>query len=189
MSGIPIAFRLTYEDYLALPEGAAYEILEGDLRMTPAPGIRHQRAVGKLFKILEAHINPGNLGEVFTAPVDVILAEETVVQPDLVFVSDARRGLVQERGIFGAPDLMAEVLSTASQRVDRVIKHRLYGRHGVSEFWLVDPEAESIDVFIPGGEETGYIKQGQYTGKDEVRSRVLPALRFTASEIFGGLRS
>ena len=183
LGGIPGAFRFTYQDYLSLPEGAAYEILEGDLRMTPAPGISHQCVIGNLYKLLEKY-SEEHPGAVLMAPVDMVLAEDTVLQPDLIFISRERRGIVQERGVFGAPDLVVEVLSPTSLRVDRMVKFRLYGRHGVPELWLVDHAIGLVEIY--GLEETGYEKIGQYSGTDEVHSHVLSGLHFTADKVFAG---
>ena len=104
--------RLTYEDYAALPDdGRRYELHEGELSVTPAPGLRHQDILGNLFVILRGHVNARGLGKVFIAPVDCILESITVVQPDIVFVETARRSIMSERGIEGAPTLVVEVIS------------------------------------------------------------------------------
>jgi Uma2 family endonuclease len=182
LSGIPDAFRFTYQDYLSLPEGAAYEILEGDLHMTPSPGVRHLRLVGRLYKILKEYGRRQSMGEVLMAPLDLVLAEDTVLQPDLVFISNIRGTIIQERGVFGPPDLVVEILSPTGHRADRVVKFRLYGRHGVPELWLVDPEIKTVETY--NLEETGYAKTGQYSGAEEAASRTLPGLNFSADQVF-----
>jgi hypothetical protein len=96
--------RLTYTDYVALPDdGRRYEILVGELAVTPAPGRRHQEIVGELFSLLHGHVKARGLGQVFVSPFDVILAETSVVQPDIVYVAIGRLGIVSERGVEGAP--------------------------------------------------------------------------------------
>jgi Uma2 family endonuclease len=91
--------RLTYEDYAALPDdGRRYELHEGELSVTPAPGLVHQATLRNLVVILHSHVSARGLGEVFPAPVDCILEDVTVVQPDIVFVEAARRSIMGERG-------------------------------------------------------------------------------------------
>ncbi|NOZ55325.1 MAG: Uma2 family endonuclease [Calditrichaeota bacterium] len=141
--------RLTLEDYRQLPDdGKRYEILEGELAVTPAPGTKHQRIVGNLFRLLTQFLSKGPAGEVFVAPLDVVLAPHTVVQPDLLFVSEARANIIREDGIYGAPDLVVEVLSPSTAERDRGVKRRLYLHYGVREVWLMDPEARTFEVVL-----------------------------------------
>jgi Uma2 family endonuclease len=138
---------LTYEDYCALPDdGLRYEIIDGLLFSEPSPWLAHQRAVGNLIFTLHAHVRERGLGEVFTR-VDVILDQRTVVVPDIVFVARERAGIVTERAIEGAPDLIVEVLSPGTVRRDRVAKRNTYARHGVRHCWLVDPAEKTLEAF------------------------------------------
>jgi Uma2 family endonuclease len=138
---------LTYEDYCALPDdGLRYEIIDGFLFSEPSPWLAHQRAVGNLIFVLHAHIRERGLGEVFTR-VDVILDQRTVVVPDIVFVARERAGIVTERAVDGAPDLIVEVLSPGTVRRDRVDKRNAYARHGVRHCWLVDPAETTLEAF------------------------------------------
>ncbi|MBI2154339.1 MAG: Uma2 family endonuclease [Candidatus Rokubacteria bacterium] len=139
---------LTYEDYCLLPDdGRRYEILDGELYMTPSPSRAHQRFALNLLVALHAFVTRHDSGEVFVAPFDVILAKTTVVVPDLVFVRRERLDIVTNRGIEGAPDLVVEILSPDSARRDRVEKAQLYARYDVPHYWLVDPEARAIEAF------------------------------------------
>src|SRR5882724_4998757 len=106
----PRSAGLTYEDYQQLPEGDSvrYEILDGELAVTPAPLTRHQRVSRNLLRILDAHVGEGRLGEMLYAPIDVILSDTSVVQPDLLFVAKGRAAIVSPRAIEGPPDLMVE---------------------------------------------------------------------------------
>ena len=107
--------RLTYEDYAALPDdGRRYELHEGELSVTPAPGTDHQDILGNLFVIIRGHVRARGLGRVFVAPVDCILADITVVQPDIVFVAAARLPVISSRGIEGAPTLAVEIISPST---------------------------------------------------------------------------
>jgi len=137
----------TVDDYLAMPdEYPRYELLEGELIEMVSPTSRHQRISRQLFTALNTHCAAHDLGEVFYAPLDVILSRTIVVQPDLLFISKARRAeLIGER-ITGAPDLVIEILSPATSARDFNQKRKLYARHGVKEYWIVDPDDETIEV-------------------------------------------
>jgi Uma2 family endonuclease len=145
--------KLTYEDYVSLPDdGLRYEILDGEMAVTPSPLIRHQIVSRNLQRILDRHVEARGLGFFLNAPVDVILANTSIVVPDLVFVSRAREGIVTERAIEGAPDLIVEILSPSTERRDRGAKLQLYARFGVPSYWIVDIDARTIDVFELGAE-------------------------------------
>lgn len=142
--------RFTYEDYKLLPEDKRYEIAEGELLVTPAPNSRHQDILAHLVVRILTFVDAGGLGKVLPAPTDVILANDSVVQPDLLFVSRDRQGIIDPQGgVHGAPDLVIEILSPATAGRDRVVKRKLYGKYGVREYWIVDPDAKSIEVLLP----------------------------------------
>ena len=139
---------LTYEDYAALPaDGRRYEIHDGELSVTPAPGTRHQEVSANLFDLLRRHVKDRGLGKLFYAPTDCILAETTIVQPDLVFVETGRLPLISERGIEGSPSLVVEVLSPSTTHLDRGSKAQLYARHRVPAYWIVDPAGRTLDAY------------------------------------------
>ncbi len=152
----PMASRkivLTSEDYLSLPNDRnRYEILEGELIMTPSPTTRHQVVSRNLEFLLFAHVKTHGLGTVFDAPMDVILDRTTVVQPDILFISEARRGIITERAIEGAPDLLVEILSPSTAKYDRLSKMQLFARYGVTWYWIVDPDACAIEEYERDGE-------------------------------------
>lgn len=145
---------LTYEDYCALPDdGRRYEVIEGELVVTPSPRRAHQRFSRNLLVVLHAHVREHDLGEVFDAPFDVILENTSIVVPDLLFVSRDRLSIVTERGVEGAPDMIVEILSSATARRDRVEKAQLYARHGVGHYWLADPVGRTLETFeLTGGQ-------------------------------------
>ena len=139
---------LTYRDYEALPaDGRRYELHEGDLAVTPAPGTLHQRAVGMLYRLLSQYAEAHRLGDVFVSPVDCILSNATVVQPDIVYVESSRSSLVSPRGIEGPPTLVIEVLSPSSALIDQGIKRQLYARYGIPYYWIVAPDGPSIEGY------------------------------------------
>lgn len=131
-------------DYRALPEEPRRELLLGRLLVTPSPSARHQRILVRLVELL-APLARAAGGEVLVAPIDVALADHSVVQPDLVWVGAHRRGIVRER-VEGAPDLVVEVLSPATARRDLGEKLALYATAGVFEYWLLDPEKRTCEL-------------------------------------------
>jgi Uma2 family endonuclease len=144
--------KLGYEDYARLPtgDGKRYEILDGELYVTPAPTPLHQRLSKRLQRRLEDYFEARGLGEVFNAPIDVVLAAHDIVEPDLVIV--AGPGQISERAIEGVPLLVVEVLSPSSRAQDRGIKMQRYGNVGIPHYWIVDPDAETIQCWrLEGG--------------------------------------
>ena len=141
--------QLTYEDYLLFPDdGKRHEIIDGDHYVTPAPRTKHQRVLSQpdcRYWVLS--LNNGAWAWSCAAPSDVILSDENVVQPDLLFVSTARAGIVTEDNIRGAPDLVVEIISETTRKKDEVTKRKLYERFGVQEYWVVDPELETVKIF------------------------------------------
>jgi len=149
MESAPIRVVLTYRDYEALPaDGRRYELHEGELVVTAAPGVPHQRLVGRLFTLLRQPVEANGLGEVFVSPVDCILSDTTVVEPDLVYVESARSSLVSVRGIEGPPTLVVEILSRSTMQIDRGAKLQLYARHGIPHYWIVDPDERCLEAYV-----------------------------------------
>ena len=139
---------LTYEDFAALPDdGKRYELHEGELSVTPAPGRRHQTILGRLFVLLTLHVRSSGRGEVFVSLFDVIMSNITVVEPDIVYVDEPRLGRVSERGVEGSPTLVIEIISASSARIDRRRKFALYASHDVTWYWIADPDARTIEVY------------------------------------------
>ena len=154
---------LTYADYEALPnDGQHYQILDGELFVTATPNTSHQRTVGNLFATLRAHVRRHALGEVFVSPTTVILADTTVVEPDIVFVGADRLDLISKRGIEGAPTLLIEVLSPSTGRIDRSTKLQLYARYGLPHYWIVDADVRTIQTYARARTEyrTGTLAAG-----------------------------
>ena len=146
---MPTRVVLTYREYAALPaDGRRYELHDGELFVTAAPGLGHQRLVGSLFVLLREHVNARGLGEVFVSPVDCILSDTTVVQPDVVYLEAGRASLASARGIEGPPTLAVEILSPSTLAVDRGVKLQLYARYRVSYYWIVNPEARSVEAYV-----------------------------------------
>jgi Uma2 family endonuclease len=174
---------LTYADYAALPaDGRRYEVHEGKLSVTPAPSPRHQRASGHLNDLLRRHVQERGLGEVLYSPIDVILDETTIVQPDLVYLDPTRAGLVSERGIEGPPTLVVEILSPSTTHIDRSTNRRLYGRYGVPYYWIADPEARTIEALALS--EGEYRSVGRAFGTQPSSLPPFPDLSFVLHSIW-----
>ncbi|MGH7817782.1 MAG: Uma2 family endonuclease [Candidatus Binatia bacterium] len=138
---------LTYDEYCDLPNDRnRYEILDGELSVTPPPATKHQIALGNLHRILSTHVFANHIGRLLLAPTDVILAATTVVQPDLVFVGNDRSQVVTARGVEGVPTLVVEILSPTTHRTDRLTKGQLYARYQIPHYWLIDPDQQSIEA-------------------------------------------
>jgi Uma2 family endonuclease len=175
--------KLGYDDYASMPEdGNRYEILDGELVVTASPVLRHQRVSRDLGFLLHAHVAAHDLGEVLYAPVAVILDRHTIVEPDLVFVSKARSAILEGRYIEGAPDLLIEILSPSTAARDRGAKAKLYARLGVTEYWIVDADARTLEVFEREGAE--YRTVGTFRDADTFSSRALPGLIVELSSVW-----
>ena len=139
--------KFTWEDYRTAPPDKRYELLDGDLLMTPAPNLKHQEVQCRLGRRLAQFVEERALGKFFFAPCDVVLSDTDVVQPDLLFVSRERAHLLSGgENVQGAPDLVIEILSPATAGRDRGYKRELYAKHGVTEYWLVDPAAGTVRI-------------------------------------------
>ena len=144
---LPEKDRYTYEDYQQLPEGAPYELIRGHLVMSPSPTVQHQRLVRRVSRALDDHVQRSDAGgEVLFAPMDVHLSDDTVVQPDVLYVSADRSDRIGEQEIDGAPDLVVEVVFPSTSHRDVFDKKRLYEESGVREYWIVDPDSETVEV-------------------------------------------
>ncbi|MCY3022611.1 MAG: Uma2 family endonuclease [Planctomycetota bacterium] len=142
------AIKITYAEYRTLPEtGPRYQLIEGDLVMSPAPSFRHQDLVGTLFAALHGFVTARGLGKAIVSPVDVILNDENVPQPDIVFLPTSQKNLIAPEGIRGGPALCVEVLSPRTAELDLGVKRLLYAKHGVEEYWVVSPEARTVAVY------------------------------------------
>ncbi len=145
---MPADIRLTYDDYCLLPDdGKRYEIIDGELFVTPSPRRSHQKVVTRLSRYLDEFVEKSGYGEVYVAPFDVIFSLFDVVEPDILYVSKEHASVLTEKNVQGAPDLVGEVLSETTSARDRSIKHKLYARYGVQEYWLIDPDVLIAEVY------------------------------------------
>ncbi len=183
--------KYTYADYLTWHDGQRWELIDGEAYcMSPAPGVKHQRIAGRLFRPLSICLQ-GKPCEVFFSPFDVRLSEqqdssdnyiETVVQPDLLVVCDKAK--LDDRGCNGAPDLVIEILSPTTAAVDFKIKFDLYQRFGVLEYWIIHPAEQTLLVYKRGADGL-YGAADRYAGADQVPVPLLGDLVVDLAEVFG----
>ena len=176
------AIKFTYEDYLNAPEDERYELLDGALVMAPAPGERHQSVSIRLGSKLFQFVDENRLGEVYHAPFDVVLSDTDVVQPDLLFVSNARAHIITPANIQGGPDLVVEILSPSTAERDKTFKRALYAEYGVGEYWMVDTDARTITVLLLG--ERGFAVEGIYGEGATLESPTLRGFALRIDDVF-----
>lgn len=174
--------KYTYEDYIKISDDKRYELINGELIMTPSPVPKHQRVSRKIEFMLEKFVSGNNLGEVFYAPCDVYLDNENVVQPDILFISKDRFGIIGEKNIQGAPDFVIEIISEHSVYRDMVQKKKLYARFGVKEYWIVIPDEKEIEVYTL--KDNTYQPYQTYGKADTLESPALKGLKIVLQEIF-----
>ena len=177
--------QLTYEDYLLFPDdGKRHEIIDGDHYVTPAPRTKHQRISANLTVALVSFVKGRGMGLVLAAPTDVILSDNNVVQPDLLFVSTARSSIITEDNIRGAPDLVVEIISETTRKKDEVTKRKLYERFGVQEYWVMDPELETVKIFRRTQQGYGRAVELSKEANDSLTTELLAGFDFPLTEIF-----
>ena len=182
MATAPQALLLTVEDYRELGEGPPhYQLIEGEIFMSPAPNRYHQGISRNLEFILLRYLAQRPTGELYHAPFDVYLDDLNAYQPDIVFVSDARKDIFKDDGAHGAPDLVVEILSPSTTRLDKR-KRANFAKHGTREFWQIDPNLQQIQRFDFARDQA---KPIQIVDDGETfESPLFPGLVISATEIF-----
>jgi Uma2 family endonuclease len=175
--------RWTFDEMVAELEESNLptELWDGELIMSPAPSFFHQETVGRFYERLTTWVREHKLGKTGVAPLDMVLTNTRATQPDVVFISNKRLGIIKER-LMGAADLVAEVILPTSRRRDRIDKRDLYEQHGVKEYWLIDPEALTVEVLhLTGGE---FQLAGRRRPGEHAESRLLKGFRVAVSDLF-----
>ena len=176
--------RHTYKDYCATPDDERYELINGNLMMVPAPIMKHQRVLLTLAPRLDEFTKDHQLGHVYVAPCDVFLSDTDVVQPDILFMSRAHEHRLTDKNVRGAPDLVIEILSPSTADKDLGPKRDLYERHGVLEYWIIDPQAETIATHR---QRDGRLELTETLGRhDTLRTALLNGLELKLHDIFAG---
>jgi Uma2 family endonuclease len=177
--------KLTYDDFLLFPDdGKRHELIDGEHYVTPSPNVSHQRVAGTLFGVIWTHLQSHPIGEVFMAPLDVVMSRHDVVEPDILYVSNDRRAqILTTLNLQGAPDLAIEVTSKATRKRDETIKRRLYER-GVSEYWVVDPEIAVVRVYRREGDRFARPRELSRESGDVLTTPLLSGLEIPLQRIF-----
>jgi Uma2 family endonuclease len=177
--------KLTYEDFLLLPDdGRRHEIIDGEHFVSPSPVTKHQAIVMRLSSALHSFLRKNPIGKVFPAPLDVVLSDTDIVEPDILYVSNDRSHIITEKNIQGAPDLVIEILSDATRKTDEIIKRKLYERFGVGEYWLIDPLLETVKVFRRS--EGVFVRAEELSTETggALTTPLIPGLRVELSDLF-----
>lgn len=176
--------KLTYADYVLFPDdGLRHEIIEGEHYVTPSPSMRHQRISGRLFNLIQNHLDTRRAGgEVFCAPFDVLLSHLNVLVPDLAYISAERARIITLKNVQGAPDLVVEILSPSTKSRDQRLKRDVYERTGVEEYWVVDPDKDFIDVHRRMAGEFG--PPIRYRRGETLTTPLLPGLELPLDKVF-----
>jgi len=175
--------KRTVTDYKLLPEGAPYQLIEGELVMTPSPTTFHQIISGNIFVKMKDVVKEKNSGAVLYSPIDIYLDDENVFQPDIVFIAKQSRDLIKDDGIHGAPDLVIEILSPSTAYYDLKKKFKIYEKFGVKEYWIVDPEMKSVELFSLT-EQGKFLLNISLSEQGTVKSGILNGFEITLEEIF-----
>jgi Uma2 family endonuclease len=181
--GAEVIPKLTYEEFRQLPDdGKHYELIHGEVHLSPSRSTKHQLILGNTSVSLGTYVRSARLGVLFCAPLDVCLNPDTALQPDLVFISAERVGIVQENFVAGAPDLAVEVLSQSTAAHDRATKLPLYAEAGVPEVWLIDPQAKTVEVLKLQGKK--YLLDATLAGDQVLASNLFPGWQLPLRDLF-----
>lgn len=177
--------KWTYDDLAVLPDdGKRHEIIDGEHYVTPSPITKHQVVLGDLYYLIRAYLADHPVGRVYLSPLDVVFSRFDVVEPDLLFVSNERREVVAQKNVQGAPDLAVEIVSESNRRYDEITKRQLYERYGVSEYWIVDPEIETVKVYRRTGGAFARAAELSNEAGDELTSPLMPGLDIPLHSLF-----
>lgn len=171
----------TVEDYYKLPaEGPQYEMNSGRLELKPSPTSTHQRISARIERVLGDCCEQEYI--ILDAPMDVILTNDEIRQPDLLMVHRSREEIIEERAIVGPPDLVVEILSPNSAKIDRTVKKESYARFGVAEYWIVDPYNLTIEQYVLVQPGQPYQLLHMFDSEDTVTSERLPCVSFKVKD-------
>jgi Uma2 family endonuclease len=178
--------KLTYDDFLLFPDdGKRHELIDGEHYVTPSPNIRHQWISGRLHLIIGGWLERHPVGRLFYAPLDVVFTHFDVVEPDLLYVSNARASeILTGQHVTGAPEIVIEIASRGTRKRDETIKKRLYERSAVAEYWVVDPERDAIRAYTRGERGLGRARELSAEAGDVLTTPLLPGLEVPLARVF-----
>ncbi len=177
--------KFTYDDLVGFPDdGRRHEIIDGEHYVTPSPNTKHQTVVTNVLASVYGYLKDHSIGRVFTAPFDVVFSNFDIVEPDVLYISRARLEVLTTQHVRGAPDLVVEILSPGTRRTDEITKRRLYERFGVQEYWVLDPELDSVKVYRRGEAAFERVAELNAEGEDVLKTPLLPGWSMPVAEIF-----
>ena len=177
--------KLTYDDFLLFPDdGKRHELIDGEHYVTPSPSRKHQAISWNLTILIGSYLESHPVGRAFAAPFDVVFSNFDVVEPDLLFISNARLEVLTTKNVQGAPNLVVEIGSPSTRRRDEIIKRNLYERCGVEEYWVIDPEIETVIVYRRVGESYQRVLELAVERNDTLATPLLPHLTLSLQQIF-----
>ncbi len=182
----PAQRKLSYENYVQIPDdGRRHEIIDGEHYVSPAPSLDHQRLLGRSYRAIANFVDDHQLGEVFIAPVDVLLSPHDIVQPDIFFISTDRLGITTEANVKGAPDLVIEILSASTRHRDETLKRDRYEKLGVREYWILDSWRKAVRV-LPRNQHGQFGPSTNLTAAagDILTTPLLPGLEIPLRNLF-----
>jgi Uma2 family endonuclease len=178
--------KLTYDDFVQFPDdGKRHELIDGEHYVTPSPSTKHQRVAMNLGAMIWVHLKAHPIGEVFVAPFDVVFSNVDVVEPDILYFSKERAAaILTPRHVRGAPELVVEIGSPGTRKRDETLKRRLYEQFGVQEYWVIDPELDTIKVFRRIGDRYQRTAELTLEMNDVLTTPLLPGLELHLAEVF-----
>ncbi len=175
--------RFLADDIWDCPDdGRRWEVIEGELHVTAAPDLDHQRPCMTLSAYIWPYLKQHDLGSIFASPVGLILDGENGLQPDMVYVARPRAAILTQRGIRGTPDMVVEVLSPGTQDKDRGVKMRRYATSGVAHYWIVVPATRTLEAYVL--EEGAYRQTGTCTVGETFRPDLFPGLEIPIADLW-----
>jgi Uma2 family endonuclease len=179
------SLKFTYDDFLNFPDdGKRHEIIDGEHYVTPSPNTKHQAVSANLMARLWIYLRDHPGGWVFAAPFDVIFSDVDIVEPDLIYISRDRAGVLTGQHVRGAPDLVVEILSPSTRKTDEITKRKRYERFGVVEYWVLDPERNAIKVYRRVDDRFVRVVELSAEAGDTLTTPLLPEFSVTLAEIF-----
>ena len=186
MSSLLSTTKFTYEDYLLFPDdGRRHELIDGEHVVTPSPITKHQIISRNLSGFIFVYLSEKKLGHLFCAPMDVVFSDLDVVQPDLLFISNKKASIITEKNIQGAPDLVVEILSDLSRKTDEIIKRKIYERYQVGEYWIIDPELETIKIYRMTNQVYARTAELSIETNDSLTTTLFPNWTLPLAALFG----
>lgn len=186
MATAEVSKRITWQEFLNMEiqedDQFIYELLNGEIVKYSAPESRHQIASANLHLMLGGYVKQKKIGKILYAPISVFLNEHNAPQPDLLFVSSKNKGIVQEKGVMGVPDLIIEIVSPGSIIRDRVQKKAIYEKAGIAEYWIVDPKYRAVEIYENTPSGFALFNAAEEEGK--IKSKVLKGFEADIQDIF-----